>query len=280
MINQDYKVSNFEKIAEKIREKRAELSKQKRYDRLRKKLNKELFQQNNLRKNSIQDDKKPGSSPPAPIIDEKPPLITRRKISFANTLEVQREMAEAARRHEEMKKEEHALVLPNVPMVASFINTPQLEKTLEESFVQQKDQRPSIMRRSFSHDKLTVKNDFSHVGSRRRSMSLMTRDDITIAPSFISDTHSINAHFLEIDNVKLIAQMKDLLSTGSQNARDWERILGETMGAFVNIKKGTMWPRDTVFNYFRVMQLLQENLKEYQELQSLCNNVLLDLHEG
>ena len=45
-------------------------------------------------------------------------------------------------------------------------------------------------------------------------------------------------------------------------------------------KVETMWPRDTLFRYLQAMESIQENLKEYQELQVLAAEALYELHDS
>ncbi|OUM61470.1 hypothetical protein PIROE2DRAFT_12521 [Piromyces sp. E2] len=44
-------------------------------------------------------------------------------------------------------------------------------------------------------------------------------------------------------------------------------------------QKETIWPRDTLFRYLQIMETLQENMKEYQELQLIAASILLTLQE-
>eukprot|EP00698_Gefionella_okellyi_P003121 TRINITY_DN12914_c0_g1_i1.p1 TRINITY_DN12914_c0_g1~~TRINITY_DN12914_c0_g1_i1.p1 ORF type:complete len:486 (-),score=93.50 TRINITY_DN12914_c0_g1_i1:153-1610(-) len=41
-----------------------------------------------------------------------------------------------------------------------------------------------------------------------------------------------------------------------------------------------LWPRDTLFNYLQLMEKLQENMKEYQELQLMAAWALMEMHDS
>ena len=42
------------------------------------------------------------------------------------------------------------------------------------------------------------------------------------------------------------------------------------MNGLLGKQKETIWPRDTLFRYLQIMETLQENMKEYQELQLIA----------
>ena len=56
-------------------------------------------------------------------------------------------------------------------------------------------------------------------------------------------------------------------------------VVAETMSVLQNDVSETKWPRDTLFKYFQLMETLQENMAEFQELQSIASNLLLQLHD-
>ena len=53
-------------------------------------------------------------------------------------------------------------------------------------------------------------------------------------------------------------------------SRGWEETVQQTLLALADKQTETMWPRDTLFKYLQLMETLQENIKEYQELQELA----------
>eukprot|EP00735_Rhodelphis_limneticus_P014542 TRINITY_DN8580_c0_g1::TRINITY_DN8580_c0_g1_i1::g.8615::m.8615 TRINITY_DN8580_c0_g1::TRINITY_DN8580_c0_g1_i1::g.8615 ORF type:complete len:733 (+),score=135.83,sp/A2ARP9/CTSR2_MOUSE/35.24/1e-54,Ion_trans/PF00520.26/2.2e-29,RhoGAP/PF00620.22/0.035,RhoGAP/PF00620.22/1e+03,DUF1018/PF06252.7/12,DUF1018/PF06252.7/8.2 TRINITY_DN8580_c0_g1_i1:22-2220(+) len=59
----------------------------------------------------------------------------------------------------------------------------------------------------------------------------------------------------------------------------YDSMLIDTITSLKTKKVETLWPRDTLFKYFQTMERLQENLREYQELQLLSAWTLYDLHD-
>ena len=41
----------------------------------------------------------------------------------------------------------------------------------------------------------------------------------------------------------------------------------------------TLWPRDTLFDYLQALERLQENVKEYQELQHMAAVALMQIYD-
>ncbi|KAJ3105736.1 Golgi apparatus membrane protein TVP23 A [Phlyctochytrium bullatum] len=62
-------------------------------------------------------------------------------------------------------------------------------------------------------------------------------------------------------------------------AKRWEATVAETLTALASTRSETMWPRDTLFKYLQLMENLQENMKEYEELQLLATSALLEIHD-
>ncbi|KAJ3220425.1 Cation channel sperm-associated protein 2 [Clydaea vesicula] len=91
----------------------------------------------------------------------------------------------------------------------------------------------------------------------------------------------LNKTVNEEENVdKLILTIQQLMIENQGNSEEWEEIVKETMTALLAGKQSdVMWPRDTLFKYLQTMETLQENMKEYQELQNLLNWAILELHD-
>ncbi|KAI8804223.1 Ion transport protein-domain-containing protein [Cladochytrium replicatum] len=77
----------------------------------------------------------------------------------------------------------------------------------------------------------------------------------------------------------ILLNIQDLLVASNGNSKGWESTVAETLTAFSGKQTETMWPRDTLFKYFQVMENLQENMKEYQELQLLAAWTLMELQD-
>lgn len=78
----------------------------------------------------------------------------------------------------------------------------------------------------------------------------------------------------------LLDRIQKLLSASTGVSKGWEKTVAETLQGLASRKEETMWPRDSLFKYFQCMENLQENMKEYQELQSLATWTLLELHDS
>lgn len=61
----------------------------------------------------------------------------------------------------------------------------------------------------------------------------------------------------------------------------WDEMVKNVFQKGLKITDETVWPRDSLFRYFQLMSLLQENLKEFQELNLLASTFHLTLvHAG
>ncbi|KAJ3031575.1 UNVERIFIED_CONTAM: hypothetical protein HDU68_002673 [Siphonaria sp. JEL0065] len=81
------------------------------------------------------------------------------------------------------------------------------------------------------------------------------------------------------EETKVLNTIQKLLVTSHGISKGWEETVQETLAALEDAHVETMWPRDSLFEYLQVMESLQENMKEYEELQALCTSCLLELHD-
>ncbi|KAL7750064.1 Cation channel sperm-associated protein 2 [Sorochytrium milnesiophthora] len=77
----------------------------------------------------------------------------------------------------------------------------------------------------------------------------------------------------------IVDDVQKLLNTSHTASKDWEMTVAGTLQALLIRGDETVWPRDSLFRYFQLMESLQENMREYQELQTLANLTLLELHD-
>jgi nitrogen fixation/metabolism regulation signal transduction histidine kinase len=52
----------------------------------------------------------------------------------------------------------------------------------------------------------------------------------------------------------------------------WQRVVTRTLVGLAAKTSEHIWPRDTLFEYLRAMEQMQNNIKEYQDLQYLAGN--------
>ncbi|XP_065828370.1 cation channel sperm-associated protein 2-like [Oscarella lobularis] len=64
-----------------------------------------------------------------------------------------------------------------------------------------------------------------------------------------------------------------------RDSKDWTKMVHENLTALSSNSKETLWPRDTLFRYYQLMEEMQESIHEYEELQKLAASALLKLHD-
>ncbi len=76
----------------------------------------------------------------------------------------------------------------------------------------------------------------------------------------------------ENDVFQLNRSIDSVLSTSRSGGEPltWDANMSRLMKALADSQPETTWPRDTLFKYYQCMEKLQENMKEYQELQMLA----------
>ena len=90
--------------------------------------------------------------------------------------------------------------------------------------------------------------------------------------------HVLSDDDLGIDDTAVhLRSLQALLLDNTASAAAWDETVGKTLQAIGARKHETMWPRDTLFKYLQTMETLQENLKEYQELQVMAARALTSI---
>jgi len=72
----------------------------------------------------------------------------------------------------------------------------------------------------------------------------------------------------------------DELFHDPEKAAQWRSFVQNSLNLFSSSSQDhgtTLWPRDTLLDYLQTMERLQENMKEYQELEQLATAALLDI---
>ncbi|ORX83476.1 hypothetical protein BCR32DRAFT_266947 [Anaeromyces robustus] len=83
----------------------------------------------------------------------------------------------------------------------------------------------------------------------------------------------------DIKDSDIIETIQRLLIVSNRISQGWENTISSTLNGLLGKQKDTIWPRDTLFKYLQIMENLQENMKEYQELQLIAASILLTLQE-
>jgi cation channel sperm-associated protein 2 len=72
---------------------------------------------------------------------------------------------------------------------------------------------------------------------------------------------------------------EEILKGNMDKAKGWDAMVGKTLDALQGLQADYIWPRNTLFNYLRTMEQLQNNLKEYEDLQALSAVAVSELYE-
>ena len=63
-------------------------------------------------------------------------------------------------------------------------------------------------------------------------------------------------------------------------AANWERTVRNNLELLQRHAQETVWPKDALFQFFLLMEALQENLAERAELLQLANDALVNMHDN
>ncbi|CAH1252717.1 CATSPER2 [Branchiostoma lanceolatum] len=86
--------------------------------------------------------------------------------------------------------------------------------------------------------------------------------------------------FLDQDAASIQRNISDHLLEAERADADWDRIVQENMTVLSDTIHETVWPRDTLFKYYRLMERLQDNLEERMELHRLASLALLQIYDS
>ncbi|ORX49236.1 hypothetical protein BCR36DRAFT_353614 [Piromyces finnis] len=90
---------------------------------------------------------------------------------------------------------------------------------------------------------------------------------------------NMDRQFESIKDSDIIETIQRLLIVSNKISQGWENTISNTFHGLLGKQKETLWPRDTLFRYLQIMETLQENMKEYQELQLIAASILLTLQD-
>ncbi|KAG4087957.1 hypothetical protein H8356DRAFT_1726378 [Neocallimastix lanati (nom. inval.)] len=120
----------------------------------------------------------------------------------------------------------------------------------------------------------TTNNNMSNYDSNRYSTNnFSTRNLNSIEMEGQMDNQD------DIKDYDVIETIQRLLIVSNKISQGWENTISNTLQGLLGKQKDTTWPRDTLFRYLQIMENLQENMKEYQELQLIAASILLTLQE-
>ncbi|XP_064390889.1 cation channel sperm-associated protein 2-like [Halichondria panicea] len=79
---------------------------------------------------------------------------------------------------------------------------------------------------------------------------------------------------------ELREQISQMMHAEKRISAGWDKTVRSHLMALSCNPVETLWPRETLFRYYQVMELLVENLDEYDKLQKLANDCLVNLHDS
>ena len=89
-----------------------------------------------------------------------------------------------------------------------------------------------------------------------------------------SQASLLTTHGME-DTIKTI---QNLIKESYGASDSWEKNIGEALKSLTENHKEYDWPRDTLFKYLQTMQELQENMREFQELDRIASVMILEMN--
>ncbi|XP_057308446.1 cation channel sperm-associated protein 2-like [Hydractinia symbiolongicarpus] len=92
---------------------------------------------------------------------------------------------------------------------------------------------------------------------------------------------TVNESVLQPVVNKKSAMVEDMnQSEGFPESATWNATVRLNLHNLANSTKETLWPRDTLFRYFQLMEALQDNLAERQQLQLLAVQAMSNMHDS
>eukprot|EP01135_Chromosphaera_perkinsii_P001158 Nk52_evm15s159 gene=Nk52_evmTU15s159 len=153
------------------------------------------------------------------------------------------------------------------------------QKSVEDSKKFEKERKSRIL----ASEQLKPENFVSELFEQfRESQAILTAPlKETEAGEDASDDRSLNQPQPSVlsgqDSIK--QKMFLFMAAGEKESNDWDETVMKNLKALGVQRKETMWPRDTLFEYFRNMERLMENMTEYRELEMLAALSLLETHD-
>jgi hypothetical protein len=61
--------------------------------------------------------------------------------------------------------------------------------------------------------------------------------------------------------------------------KDWQKIVEENLSNLAHDESTFCWPADTLFQYYKAMEALQDNLEERKQLLQMMTQLLISLND-
>ncbi|XP_072038186.1 cation channel sperm-associated protein 2-like [Amphiura filiformis] len=79
---------------------------------------------------------------------------------------------------------------------------------------------------------------------------------------------------------ELVQKISMHMAETVQESDDWEKTVHDNLELLARTPSDTLWPKDTLFTYFQLMEALQENLQEREDLQRLAHHALWQMFDS
>lgn len=174
---------------------------------------------------------------------------------------------------------------------------PEEPKQQQPHFVMQLQEKMAQIR---SSDRDQPRAGIKRTSSFHAYYALHTDEDKTEDLDFVAQSgHVIPDVTLNVDEpqttrVQFKEESKEDKTKGAETAEDgktsekdteaefadWQKTIEGNLHHFQRCPMETLWPRDTLFKYFQLMEKLQENLVERKQLNRLLVEALLQVHDS
>ena len=83
-----------------------------------------------------------------------------------------------------------------------------------------------------------------------------------------------------VPRVPADASTRSVSQPADWDGANWERTVHNNLELLQRHAQETVWPKDLLFQFFLLMEALQENLAGRAELLQLANDAVVNLHDG
>nr|XP_054755635.1 cation channel sperm-associated protein 2-like [Lytechinus pictus] len=99
-------------------------------------------------------------------------------------------------------------------------------------------------------------------------------------PGLLEKQRDRKSHKSVASSDALFRRVSRMMGETTKKSGDWEKMVHDNLELLMNSPTETIWPRDTLFKYFQLMEALQENLQERQDLQNLTYHALTNIFDS
>lgn len=158
------------------------------------------------------------------------------------------------------------------------------EKFNEELVKQERKMNPN-RRGTYQGPVLPPLMENSEPALNRRRQSTRVKDVSANVIMEEEDEESVMSSWMDSFDIfdssdTLFRRSSDRMTADDRSSINWEKTIHDNLQLLRNTPSETLWPRDTLFRYFQLMESLMENLQERQDLQDLADHALLQIFDS